>query len=160
MDPTLLYGASFQTSGASSRFRGEAAMTRSFVQRTRAIVKYKELFSYDRQTRRYVTAMVVSPDSPSHFLLEQALLRCNRKITPRRPLPSAKALRARQLRMMFGLSRVSEANGGTSQESSIIRAPTKANMSTIFSMHRFLSFVIKPVLPLPIGALCPHRMYT
>lgn len=123
MDPTLLYGASFQTSGASSRFRGEAAMTRSFVQRTRAIVKYKELFSYDRQTRRYVTAMVVSPDSPSHFLLEQALLRCNRKITPRRPLPSAKALRARQLRMMFGLSRVSEANGGTSQESSIIRAP-------------------------------------
>ncbi|EFO63583.1 Hypothetical protein GLP15_4722 [Giardia lamblia P15] len=123
MDPTLLYGASFQTSGASSRFRGEAAMTRSFVQRTRAVVKYKELFSYDRQARRYVTAMVISPDSPSHSLLEQALLRCNRRITPRKSLPSAKALRARQLRMMFGLSRISEATGGVSQESSIVRAP-------------------------------------
>lgn len=123
MDPALLHGANFQTSGASSRYRGEAAMTRSFVQRTHATVKYKDLFSYDRQTRRYVTAMVVSPDSSSHILLEQALLRCNRKATPRRSLPSAKALRARQLRMMFGLSRVSEVNSAASQESSIIKAP-------------------------------------
>ncbi|EES99532.1 Hypothetical protein GSB_151356 [Giardia duodenalis] len=123
MDPTMLCGASFQTSGASSRYRGEAAMTRSFVQRTHAIVKYKELFSYDRQNRRYVSAVAVSPDSPSHLLLEQALLRCNRRTTPRRSLPSVKAMRARQLRMMFGLSRISEVSGGTSRESSIIKAP-------------------------------------
>ena len=123
MDPTMLCGASFQTSGASSRYRGEAAMTRSFVQRTHAVVKYKELFSYDRQNRRYVTAIAVSPDSPSHLLLEQALLRCNRRATPRRSLPSVKAMRARQLRMMFGLSRISEVSGGTSRESSIIKAP-------------------------------------
>lgn len=123
MDPALLYGASFQTSGASSRYHGEAAMTSSFVQKTRALLKYKDLFSYNMQTRRYVTAMVVPPQSASHTLLEQALLRCNRKLTPRRTLPSAKAIRARQLRMMFGLSCASETSGPASQESSIIKAP-------------------------------------
>ncbi|TNJ27158.1 hypothetical protein GMRT_11053 [Giardia muris] len=99
-----LRSARYFLTGSSSKVRGKDALPRTFTPRTTGAIHYRELFTYDKASRRYLPSIQIITGSPEYFALERALLPCSQPIVPRPRLTAAKALRARQLRTMFGIA--------------------------------------------------------